>query len=83
MTPFLLKRILAPLAPFVRYWSTPERAEKIIAGVVSNAQGVTGTCFDERGLPMRGSSEVSDSEFQDRVGAETRAFLAAHPDQGV
>jgi hypothetical protein len=37
----------------------------------------TGTYFDEAGRPMPGSALARDPAFQDRVLAETRAFLAA------
>jgi NAD(P)-dependent dehydrogenase (short-subunit alcohol dehydrogenase family) len=68
--------VLAPLAPFIRYWSTPERAAKVIANVLLNEPGATGVYYDERGKPMLGSALVRDPEFQDRVVAETRALLS-------
>jgi hypothetical protein len=40
----------------------------------------SGGYFDENGRPMRGSALVHDPVFQDRVVAETRAFLAQNPD---
>ena len=48
---FLLKYVLAPLAPFSRCWSTPGRAGKVIASVLLNESG-TGVYYDERGKPM-------------------------------
>lgn len=75
---FLAKYLLAPLAPFIRYWSTPERAGKIIANVLLNEPG-TGVYYDERGKPMLGSALVRDPEFQDRVVAETRSLLSKVP----
>jgi hypothetical protein len=48
---FLLKYVLAPLAPFIRYWSTLGRAGKVIASVLLNESG-TGVYYDERGKPM-------------------------------
>jgi NAD(P)-dependent dehydrogenase (short-subunit alcohol dehydrogenase family) len=74
----LLKYGLAPLAPFIKYWSTPQRAGKVIANVLLNEPG-TGVYYDERGKPMLGSTQVRDPEFQDRVVAETRALLATVP----
>jgi NAD(P)-dependent dehydrogenase (short-subunit alcohol dehydrogenase family) len=67
---------LSPLAPFIRYWSTPERAAKVITSAVLNESGGTGVYYDERGRPMLGSTLVRDPEFQDRVVAETRALLS-------
>jgi NAD(P)-dependent dehydrogenase (short-subunit alcohol dehydrogenase family) len=70
------KYMLAPLAPFIRYWSTPGRAGKVIADVLLNQSRATGGYYDERGKPMLGSALVRDPEFQDRVVAETRALLS-------
>ncbi|MGH3247614.1 MAG: SDR family NAD(P)-dependent oxidoreductase [Trebonia sp.] len=75
----LARYVLAPLAPFIRYWSTPAIAAKVITNVVLNTSGETGVYYDERGLPMLGSTLVRDPEFQDRVVAETRALLATVP----
>jgi NAD(P)-dependent dehydrogenase (short-subunit alcohol dehydrogenase family) len=74
---FLAKYVLSPLAPFIRYWSTPARSAKVIANAVLNEPGVTGVYCNERGKPMLGSTLVRDPEFQDRVVAETRALLSA------
>jgi NAD(P)-dependent dehydrogenase (short-subunit alcohol dehydrogenase family) len=73
---FLTKYVLAPLAPFIRYWSTPARAGKVITNVLLNEPGQTGVYYDERGKPMLGSALVRDPEFQDRAVAETRALLS-------
>lgn len=75
---FLAKNVLAPLAPFIRYWSTPGQAGKVITNILLNEPG-TGVYYDERGKPMLGSALVRDSEFQDRVVAETRALLSTVP----
>jgi NAD(P)-dependent dehydrogenase (short-subunit alcohol dehydrogenase family) len=76
---FLLKYVLAPLAPFIRYWSTPARAAKVITNALLNEPGATGVYYDERGKPMPGSALARDPHFQDRVVAETRALLATVP----
>jgi NAD(P)-dependent dehydrogenase (short-subunit alcohol dehydrogenase family) len=76
---FLGKYVLSPLAPFVKYWSTPARAGKVVTSVVLNEPGATGVYYDDRGQPMLGSTLVRDPEFQDRVVAETRALLATVP----
>ena len=63
------------LAGRVKFITTPERAAKVIAQAALNPAGVTGVYFDETGNPMRGSEQVHDPAFQDRVVAETRALL--------
>lgn len=73
---FLSKYVLSLIAPFIKYWSTPGRAGKLIANAVLNEAGETGVYYDEKGRPMLGSTLVRDPEFQDRVVAETRALLA-------
>jgi NAD(P)-dependent dehydrogenase (short-subunit alcohol dehydrogenase family) len=74
---FLGKYVLSLLAPFIKYWSTPARAAKVITNAVLNESGGTGVYYDEKGQPMLGSTLVRNPEFQDRVGAETRALLSA------
>jgi NAD(P)-dependent dehydrogenase (short-subunit alcohol dehydrogenase family) len=76
---FLSKYVLSALAPYIKYWSTPGRAAKVITDAVLNEPGVTGVYYDERGKPMLGSAQVRDPRFQDRVVAETRALLATVP----
>jgi NAD(P)-dependent dehydrogenase (short-subunit alcohol dehydrogenase family) len=76
---FLGKYVLSPLAPFIKYWSTPARAAKVITNVVLNESGQTGVYYDERGRPMLGSTLVRDPEFQDRVVTQTRALLSTVP----
>jgi NAD(P)-dependent dehydrogenase (short-subunit alcohol dehydrogenase family) len=73
---FLGKYVLSPLAPFIKYWSTPARAAKVITSALLNESGRTGVYYDDRGRPMPGSALVRDPEFQDRVVAETRALLS-------
>jgi NAD(P)-dependent dehydrogenase (short-subunit alcohol dehydrogenase family) len=76
---FLSKYVLSLFAPFIRYWSTPARAAKVITTAVLNERGVTGVYYDERGQPMLGSTLAREPKFQDRVVAETRALLATVP----
>jgi NAD(P)-dependent dehydrogenase (short-subunit alcohol dehydrogenase family) len=77
---FLSKSIiplLVPLLmPFMKFLSTPERAARVITGILINASGQTGVYYDEGGQPKLGSALVRDPKFQDRVVAETRALLA-------
>jgi galactose-1-phosphate uridylyltransferase len=46
---------------------------------VLNEPGLTGVYYDEKGQPMLCSALVRDPKFQDRVVAETRAFLSTIP----
>ena len=76
----LVANALLPLiAPHVRYWSTPKRAARLEAKVLTDPSGQTGVYYDERGHPMLGSALVRDPKFQDRVVAETRALLSTVP----
>ncbi|MFC5827656.1 SDR family NAD(P)-dependent oxidoreductase [Nonomuraea insulae] len=70
------KYVLGLLAPFIKYWSTPARAAKVVTNALLNEPGGTGVYYDERGRPMLGSTQVRDPQFQDRVVAETRALLS-------
>jgi NAD(P)-dependent dehydrogenase (short-subunit alcohol dehydrogenase family) len=80
---FLLKYIiplLVPLLmPFMKFLSTPKRAARVITKVLIDASGQTGVYYDESGHPMLGSALVRDPKFQDRIVAETRAFLSTIP----
>jgi NAD(P)-dependent dehydrogenase (short-subunit alcohol dehydrogenase family) len=72
----LAKYVLSPLAPFIKYWSNPKTAARVITKVLTDDSGRTGIYYDEKGRPMNGSALVRDPEFSDRVVAETRALLA-------
>jgi NAD(P)-dependent dehydrogenase (short-subunit alcohol dehydrogenase family) len=74
---FVFGQIVTRLPPFAQFRSTPEKSARTIAGVLMDRSGRTGVYFDEKGQPMRGSALAHDPAFQDRVVAETRAFLAA------
>ncbi|CAI9405786.1 SDR family NAD(P)-dependent oxidoreductase [Nocardioides sp. T2.26MG-1] len=78
---FVSRYVLSPIAPLVRYWSTPGRAARVLTEVLTSESGATGVYYDERGRPMLGSAQVRDPAFSDRVVAETRALLATvdHP----
>lgn len=75
---FLAKYLLSPLAPYIKYWSTPQLTAPVITSVLLNKNGKTGVYFDEKGEPMQASALVRDPRFTACVVAETRAFLAAH-----
>jgi NAD(P)-dependent dehydrogenase (short-subunit alcohol dehydrogenase family) len=68
--------VLSPLAPLIKYWSTPKRAARVITEVLTSESDATGVYYDENGKPMLGSTQVRDPEFSDRVVAETRSLLA-------
>ena len=76
---FLAKYILPMFAPFVKYWSTPKRAARVITKILINEAGQTGVYYDDGGHPMLGSKAVRDPKFQDRVVAETHALLSKAP----
>jgi NAD(P)-dependent dehydrogenase (short-subunit alcohol dehydrogenase family) len=74
----VLARGLAPLlAPFVKVLSTPQRATRVITGILTRSPGDTGVYYDEGGHPMHGSALVHDPAFQNTVVAETRSLLSA------
>jgi len=75
----LARYLLSPLAPFVKYWSNPKTAARVITGVLTDGSDRTGVYYDEKGRPMNGSALVREPDFDDRVVAETRALLAQVP----
>jgi NAD(P)-dependent dehydrogenase (short-subunit alcohol dehydrogenase family) len=79
-----LQRFLVPLVvplimPFVKILTTSKRAGRMLSALLVDGSAQSGVYFDEGGKPMRGSPEVHDPNFQDRVVAETRAFLSKTP----
>lgn len=75
----LFRYVITFLPPFAPYRSTPARAARVIAAILTDESGKTGVYYDEKGRPMLGSELVRDPSFQDRVVAETRALLSAAP----
>jgi NAD(P)-dependent dehydrogenase (short-subunit alcohol dehydrogenase family) len=75
---FVMPLLVPLLMPFIKILSTPKRAARVITKILIDARGQTGVYYDEGGRSIRGSALVRDPTFQDRVVAETRAFLAAH-----
>jgi NAD(P)-dependent dehydrogenase (short-subunit alcohol dehydrogenase family) len=75
---FIVPLLVPLLMPFIKILSTPKRAASEITKILINTSGQTGVYYDEGGRPMRSSALVRDPTFQDRVVAETRAFLAVH-----
>jgi len=76
---FLGKYVLGPLAPHIKYWSTPQLAARVITEVLTDESNDSGVYFDEKGQPMLGSAQVRDPAFAGRVVAETRALLSTYP----
>jgi NAD(P)-dependent dehydrogenase (short-subunit alcohol dehydrogenase family) len=77
---FLANYLLPVFARHIKYWSTPKRAARLEATILTATSGRGGTYFDEAGEPMLGSTLAQNPKFQARVVAETRAFLSAVPD---
>ncbi|MGW6282975.1 SDR family NAD(P)-dependent oxidoreductase [Kribbella sp. NPDC055071] len=73
---FVARYVLSPLAPLIKYWSTPRRAARVITTVLTDTSGATGVYYDENGKPMLASTQVRDPVFCARVVSETRALLA-------
>jgi NAD(P)-dependent dehydrogenase (short-subunit alcohol dehydrogenase family) len=71
----VLGKVLGPVLQVLPHFTTPKRAAKVIAGVLTSDELPTGGYLDENGRPMLGSVQVRDPGFQDRVVAETRALL--------
>jgi NAD(P)-dependent dehydrogenase (short-subunit alcohol dehydrogenase family) len=76
---FIVPILVPLLMPFIKILSTPKRAARVITKILIDTSGQTGVYYDEGGHPMQGSALVRDPQFQDRVVAETRAFLTTVP----
>jgi NAD(P)-dependent dehydrogenase (short-subunit alcohol dehydrogenase family) len=74
---FIVPLLVPLLMPFMKILTTSKRAGRVLSTLLINRSGKTGVYFGESGMPMRGSPRVHDPRFQDRVVAETRAFLRA------
>jgi NAD(P)-dependent dehydrogenase (short-subunit alcohol dehydrogenase family) len=74
----MLGYVITLFPPFAEFRSTPKRSARVIAKILADESGETGAYYNEKGRPMLGSTLVRDPEFQDRVVAETRAFLAVN-----
>jgi NAD(P)-dependent dehydrogenase (short-subunit alcohol dehydrogenase family) len=72
---WIAKYVLGPIAPIIKYWSTPKRAAKVITKIITDDSGTTGEYYDEIGRPMLASELVRDPQFTSRVIAETRELL--------
>jgi NAD(P)-dependent dehydrogenase (short-subunit alcohol dehydrogenase family) len=77
---FVASYLLPVFARHIKFWSTPKRAAQLEAAILTATSCRSGTYFDEAGEPMLGSTLAENPKFQDRVVAETRAFLSSVPD---
>jgi NAD(P)-dependent dehydrogenase (short-subunit alcohol dehydrogenase family) len=75
----VLGKLISPIAPLIPYYSTPRRAARVIARVLTDPSGTTGKYYDENGKPMNASTQVTDPAYSSRYIAETRALLATVP----
>ena len=75
----LLNYILPLAAPFLKDWSNPKRAARVITKILLDESGRTGIYYDDGGHPMLGSALVRDPNFTARVVAETRDLLSTIP----
>ena len=80
---FLAKYVLQPLAPHIKYWSSPELAAHVISKALMNEEEKTGVYYDEKGQAMQASTLLREPGFTARVVAETRALLATLPMEGA
>ena len=76
---FLGKNVLTRLAPFIKYWSSPKRAARVVTEILINESGQTGIYYDDGGHQMLGSKLVRDPKFTARIVAETRDLLSTLP----
>ncbi len=76
---FVAKHVMSPMAPMIKYWSTPKLAGRLIATTLTDPSDATGIYYDEKGEPMQASTQVSDPAFSDRYVVETRDLLATLP----
>jgi NAD(P)-dependent dehydrogenase (short-subunit alcohol dehydrogenase family) len=79
LSKYIVPLLVPLLMPFMKILSTPKRAGRVIAEILTDMSGQSGIYYDEGGRPMQGSTLVREWKFQDRVVAETRALLSTIP----
>jgi hypothetical protein len=62
---FVAKYLLSPLAPHIKYWSTPELTAPVITNVLLNKEGKTGIYCDEKGHALR--LQIGDEAFRKAI----------------
>lgn len=72
-----IARVLSPVLALMPHFTTPKRAAKVIARIVTDTSDATGVYYDENGHPMSGSTQVTDPAFSDRFVTESRALIAS------
>jgi NAD(P)-dependent dehydrogenase (short-subunit alcohol dehydrogenase family) len=82
LSKYVIPLLVPLLMLFIKILSTPKLAGRVIARIMTSDSGSTGVYFNERGQPMQGSAQVSDASFQDRLVAQTRAFLVSLASEG-
>ena len=69
-------RALSPALALLPHFTTPQRAAKIIARIVTDPSDASGVYYDENGRPMSGSTQINDRAYADRYITESRDLLA-------
>jgi NAD(P)-dependent dehydrogenase (short-subunit alcohol dehydrogenase family) len=72
---WIAKYLLGPLAPHMKYGSSPKRSGKLMADLMTGGGSESGVYFDEKGRPMNPSRQVQDSAFRQRVLSEIRTLV--------
>lgn len=72
-----VSRALSPALALLPHFTTPARAGKVIARILTDTSDASGVYYDENGRPMQGSTQVRDSAFADRYVAESRELIAS------
>lgn len=70
---------LGPVLQVLPHYTTPKKAARNIANILTGDATPTGVYFDENGKPMHGSKQAHDPAFQDSYVEQTRALLATVP----
>lgn len=76
---FLSKYVLSPLAPHIKYWSTPKLAAPVITNVLVNESGETGSTTTKRAIQCLAPRSCATRSSRTASFAETRALLATIP----
>jgi NAD(P)-dependent dehydrogenase (short-subunit alcohol dehydrogenase family) len=72
---FLAKYILPMFAPFVKYWSTPKRAARVITKVLISKSNQTRAYYDDGGHPMLASDLAGYRIHVSRCRRDTRLAI--------
>ncbi len=75
----LIARALSPALALLPHFTTPRRAARVIARILTDPSDATGVYYDENGRPMTGSAQIRDTAYVDRYIAESRELLDTVP----